>query len=320
MFCSVYNRAQLGSRSPHPGRRVAPTAPKPFVLSFMPLCQLKGKLIVRALPWLAKSRRFSYSMPNALNMAFDFPLFLHTYLVGMTAVFYFLMRYMYGQRRRVLGPRPRVGADQMGFFSYIPFLRSMVGSKSSASPKPRFSTGSESGTDNSRVIEVYESTSRMPSIGTAEKCRSHSPLAVVVNDGRTTISLKAEHSAFVFTLNSLDRRWVLHSLVDIKRRFTGLRNQQSNDATDIWYSKDLFCLVVSPQPARCRPLVCMKQAQLKPTWIIVFLYPPSVHSCHATRRKHEDEETARLSKPRQGKSRCIGRVRTTDLPVGKFEL
>ncbi|TGZ73719.1 hypothetical protein CRM22_001351 [Opisthorchis felineus] len=101
----------------------------------------EGKLIVRALPWLTKSRRFSYSMPNALNMAFDFPMFLHTYLVGMIAVFYFLMRYMYAQRRRVLGPRPRVGADQMGFFSYIPFLRSMVGSKSSASTKPRASSG-----------------------------------------------------------------------------------------------------------------------------------------------------------------------------------
>ncbi|KER22032.1 hypothetical protein T265_09784 [Opisthorchis viverrini] len=41
----------------------------------------------------------------------------------------------------------------------------------------------------------------------------------------------------------------------------------------------------------------------------------SVPNCHATtRRKHEGWETARLSEPRQGKSRGRGRVRTTDLP------
>ncbi|KAG5452842.1 hypothetical protein CSKR_108992 [Clonorchis sinensis] len=37
-------------------------------------------------------------------------------------------------------------------------------------------------------------------------------------------------------------------------------------------------------------------------------------SCHATQRKHEGWDTARLPKPRQGKSRGRGRVRTTDLP------
>ncbi|KAG5455245.1 hypothetical protein CSKR_106449 [Clonorchis sinensis] len=41
----------------------------------------------------------------------------------------------------------------------------------------------------------------------------------------------------------------------------------------------------------------------------------SVPSCHATRRKHEGWDTARLPKPKQGKSRGRGRVRTTDLPV-----
>ncbi|KER26706.1 hypothetical protein T265_06072 [Opisthorchis viverrini] len=39
-----------------------------------------------------------------------------------------------------------------------------------------------------------------------------------------------------------------------------------------------------------------------------------VPSCHATRRKHEGWDTAGLPKPRQGKSRDRGRVRTTDLP------
>ncbi|KER20732.1 hypothetical protein T265_10785 [Opisthorchis viverrini] len=33
---------ELGSRGPHPGRRVAPTAPKRFVISFILLCQIKG--------------------------------------------------------------------------------------------------------------------------------------------------------------------------------------------------------------------------------------------------------------------------------------
>ncbi|GAA53399.1 hypothetical protein CLF_110145 [Clonorchis sinensis] len=41
----------------------------------------------------------------------------------------------------------------------------------------------------------------------------------------------------------------------------------------------------------------------------------SVPNCHATRRLHEDWDTARLSKPRQGKSRGRGRIRTTDLPA-----
>ncbi|KAG5448238.1 hypothetical protein CSKR_105737 [Clonorchis sinensis] len=39
-----------------------------------------------------------------------------------------------------------------------------------------------------------------------------------------------------------------------------------------------------------------------------------VPSCHATQRKHEGWDTARVPKPRQGKSRGRGRVRTTDLP------
>ncbi|KAG5455264.1 hypothetical protein CSKR_113737 [Clonorchis sinensis] len=41
----------------------------------------------------------------------------------------------------------------------------------------------------------------------------------------------------------------------------------------------------------------------------------SVPNCRATRRKHEGWDTARLPKPRQGKSRGRGRVRTTDLPI-----
>ncbi|GAA50603.1 hypothetical protein CLF_104782 [Clonorchis sinensis] len=40
----------------------------------------------------------------------------------------------------------------------------------------------------------------------------------------------------------------------------------------------------------------------------------SVPNCHATRRKHESWDTAKLPKPRHGKSRGTGRARTTDLP------
>ncbi|KAG5453481.1 hypothetical protein CSKR_114249 [Clonorchis sinensis] len=40
----------------------------------------------------------------------------------------------------------------------------------------------------------------------------------------------------------------------------------------------------------------------------------SVPSCHATRRKHEGWDTARLSRPRQRKSRGRVGVQTTDLP------
>ncbi|KER29386.1 hypothetical protein T265_03957 [Opisthorchis viverrini] len=40
-----------------------------------------------------------------------------------------------------------------------------------------------------------------------------------------------------------------------------------------------------------------------------------VPSCRATRKRQEGWDTAKLPKPRQGKSRDRGRVRTTDLPV-----
>ncbi|CAL8098378.1 unnamed protein product [Calicophoron daubneyi] len=92
----------------------------------------EGKLIVRALPLLTKSRRFSVPMPNPANMSFDFPLFLHCYLIFMMGGIYYLMKHMYARRRRVIGPRPRVGAEQMGFFSFIPYLRSLVGAPPSA--------------------------------------------------------------------------------------------------------------------------------------------------------------------------------------------
>ncbi|KER27635.1 hypothetical protein T265_05354 [Opisthorchis viverrini] len=43
----------------------------------------------------------------------------------------------------------------------------------------------------------------------------------------------------------------------------------------------------------------------------------SVPSYHATRKKHESWDTARLPKPRKAKSRGRGRIRTTDLPPSR---
>ncbi|KER22025.1 hypothetical protein T265_09779 [Opisthorchis viverrini] len=57
---------------------------------------------------------------------------------------------------------------------------------------------------------------------------------------------------------------------------------------------------------------CKQQLQLHLCGMIDIL---SVYSCYVTRRKYEDWDTARLSKPRQRKSRGKGQVRNTDHPV-----
>ncbi|KAG5445970.1 hypothetical protein CSKR_103056 [Clonorchis sinensis] len=50
-------------------------------------------------------------------------------------------------------------------------------------------------------------------------------------------------------------------------------------------------------------------------------YKPEAHKyCFATQKKHEGWDTARLPKPRQGKSRGRGRARTTDPLVSKLAL
>ncbi|GAA53634.1 hypothetical protein CLF_110655 [Clonorchis sinensis] len=43
-----------------------------------------------------------------------------------------------------------------------------------------------------------------------------------------------------------------------------------------------------------------------------------LNTCHATRRKHDGWDTARLRKPRQKKSRCSGRIRTSDIPFSVY--
>ncbi|KAH8875908.1 Very-long-chain [Schistosoma japonicum] len=86
----------------------------------------EGKLIIRSLPLLIESRKFCLELPNPTNFSFDFPIFLQIYLLVMLFGLYYLMRHLYVKRRKIIGPRPIKGADQMGHFSFIPFLYSLV--------------------------------------------------------------------------------------------------------------------------------------------------------------------------------------------------
>ncbi|TNN12290.1 Very-long-chain (3R)-3-hydroxyacyl-CoA dehydratase 3 [Schistosoma japonicum] len=80
----------------------------------------EGKLIIRSLPLLIESRKFCLELPNPTNFSFDFQ-FFYKYIC-----LYYLMRHLYVKRRKIIGPRPIKGADQMGHFSFIPFLYSLV--------------------------------------------------------------------------------------------------------------------------------------------------------------------------------------------------
>ncbi|KAF0301360.1 Very-long-chain (3R)-3-hydroxyacyl-CoA dehydratase [Amphibalanus amphitrite] len=65
----------------------------------------EGVLYLRALPYFEETGRFSLAMPNAANMAFHFPtvlkaLLLCAFMPGILVV----MRHMYRQRRKVIGP------------------------------------------------------------------------------------------------------------------------------------------------------------------------------------------------------------------------
>nr|CAH8848926.1 unnamed protein product [Trichobilharzia regenti] len=86
----------------------------------------EGKLIIRSIPLLKESQRFSLALPNIANISFDFPIFLQVYLLAMSFGFYYLMRHLYVKRRKTIGPRPIKGADQMGFFSFLPYLHLLV--------------------------------------------------------------------------------------------------------------------------------------------------------------------------------------------------
>ncbi|VDP88745.1 unnamed protein product [Echinostoma caproni] len=74
-----------------------------------------------------------------------YTLWIPLYPIGFICeAFYKLMRHMYLQRRRVIGPRPRVGSDQMGFFSFVPMLRSLIYGKKAALDGPVLSRPSRS--------------------------------------------------------------------------------------------------------------------------------------------------------------------------------
>jgi very-long-chain (3R)-3-hydroxyacyl-CoA dehydratase len=49
------------------------------------------------------SKMYSYAMPNALNVAFDYPTFLCAVLLIYPIPFYSLYGYMFAQRKKKLG-------------------------------------------------------------------------------------------------------------------------------------------------------------------------------------------------------------------------
>ncbi|CAH8494906.1 unnamed protein product [Schistosoma turkestanicum] len=94
----------------------------------------EGKLLIRSLPLLMESRKFCLELPNSANVSFDFPTFLQIYLLCSSFGLYYNMRHLYVKRRKIIGPRPIKGADQMGYFSFLPYLYSLVRGSKMKSP------------------------------------------------------------------------------------------------------------------------------------------------------------------------------------------
>ncbi|KER27715.1 hypothetical protein T265_05274 [Opisthorchis viverrini] len=84
-------------------------------------------------------------------------------------------------------------------------------------------------------------------------------------------------------------------------RFSCLKTSQTRDSAGFQYEK-----FINPDPY----LNTKQDVFIKKVFTCTTLPVPS---CHATRKKHEGWDTARLPKPRQGKSSGGGRIRTTDL-------
>ena len=61
------------------------------------------KLMYDSLPSMRASKMYSYAMPNALNVAFDYPTFLCAVLLVYPIPFYSLYVYMFAQRKKKLG-------------------------------------------------------------------------------------------------------------------------------------------------------------------------------------------------------------------------
>lgn len=66
------------------------------------LCE--GIVILRSIPYFEETKRFSVYLPNAWNISFYFPTAMRVYLLcGLFPMLYFMMTYMYRQRKKILG-------------------------------------------------------------------------------------------------------------------------------------------------------------------------------------------------------------------------
>lgn len=66
------------------------------------LCE--GIIILRSIPYFEETKRFSVFLPNKLNISFYFPTAMRLYLLlGLFPLLYFIMTYMYRQRRKIVG-------------------------------------------------------------------------------------------------------------------------------------------------------------------------------------------------------------------------
>ena len=74
---------------------------------FVPLYPLGAgaemKLMYDARAYARKTKMYAIEMPNAFNLAFDYPSFLNGLLVVYPFLFYSLYAYMFAQRRKKLG-------------------------------------------------------------------------------------------------------------------------------------------------------------------------------------------------------------------------
>ncbi|KAK7116428.1 very-long-chain (3R)-3-hydroxyacyl-CoA dehydratase 3-like [Littorina saxatilis] len=65
---------------------------------------LEGTVVFMSTPLFVETGFFSFALPNTANMAFYFPYLLAVYPLVLAGAGYFLMRHMYQQRRKKVGP------------------------------------------------------------------------------------------------------------------------------------------------------------------------------------------------------------------------
>ncbi|XP_076443820.1 very-long-chain (3R)-3-hydroxyacyl-CoA dehydratase-like [Babylonia areolata] len=76
---------------------------------------LEGTVVFMAVPLFEETGFFSFSLPNSANMAFYFPYLLSAYPLILAGVGYLLLRHMYQQRKKKVGPglfAPRIPAKK----------------------------------------------------------------------------------------------------------------------------------------------------------------------------------------------------------------